>query len=181
MNDFLDKLSTVNPVWIAFAAAFIIWPFMEIFVNWQVRRDLRKLEHERRKYWPFIAIILLLASCGVASARLNDTPAQIEAALGAPVKSDGFNLRWYARGDYKVLVVFENRRSVLEVWSRKDGRDIEPAERTRIMVRNISSKSSAADPQVAKYDDGWKTLTITTRRHLLKIRPRSGSNHDHAF
>ena len=119
-----------------------------------------------------ILSILLLIGCNVTlQARLGETPAAIEKVLGQPFKNAWDVQRWYVKWPYSVYIQFENvngtNMAVLEVWRRLDGKPISVPEQLKLVTANVDlNRVDINNPPIAKYNDGWKMFTITTRRWM---------------
>jgi hypothetical protein len=113
------------------------------------------LKWERMKQ----SIALVLAFCVIASsasANLGANSEQIEDAYGTIVqrrlRDDGKVSVVYTKGRYLYMVTFADSRSILESYSRADGKDLSEKEIAKFLKANSGAK--------------WVASTTGTERHF---------------
>jgi hypothetical protein len=100
------------------------------------------------KQYSFVILIVLLGVNG-AWANLGDSDERIEDLYGNLVKrhlfDDGTVSMLYHKDRYLYFVIFDNRRSVLERYSRTDGRDLSPKEISKFLKANAARATWTRD------------------------------------
>jgi hypothetical protein len=136
------------------------------------------LEWERMKQ----SIALVLAFCVFASsvsANLGANSEQIEDAYGTIVqrrlRDDGTVSVVYTKGRYLYMVTFANSRSILESYSRADGKDLSEKEIAKFLKANSGAKwaaSTTGRERHFKTSDGAAEATygILNGRRALTVR-----------
>jgi len=128
------------------------------------------------------SIVLVLAFCVIASsasANLGANGEQIEDAYGTIVqrrlRDDGTVSVVYTKGPYLYMVTFANSRSILESYSRADGKDLSEKEITKFLKGNSGAKwvaSNTGAERRFKSSDGAAEATygILNGRPALTVR-----------
>jgi hypothetical protein len=87
-----------------------------------------------------IGLLIFLAVAGPVCASLGDNGDRIDDSYGKVVehrlRDDGTVTILYHKDRYLYFVVFDKNRSVLEKYSRVDGRDLSPKEISRFLKAN---------------------------------------------
>jgi hypothetical protein len=92
----------------------------------------------------YILVLIILTGAGSLCANLGDNDEKIENAYGNIVqrrlRDDGSVSVLYHKGRYLYFVVFVNRRSILERYSRVDRADLSEKEIARFLKANAGPK-----------------------------------------
>ena len=90
----------------------------------------------------FVLFLTILTSVSSVRANLGDSDDKIEDSYGELVErhllDDGTVSTIYHKDRYLCFVLFDNRRSVLERYSRTDGRDLSPKEISKFLKANAA-------------------------------------------
>ena len=90
----------------------------------------------------FVLSLTILTGASSVCANLGDSDDKIEDAYGKLVErhllDDGTVSTLYHKDRYLCFVLFDNRRSVLERYSRTDGRDLSPKEISKFLKANAA-------------------------------------------
>ena len=90
----------------------------------------------------FVLFLTILTGVSSVWANLGDSDDKIEDSYGKLVErhllDDGTVSTLYHKDRYLCFVLFDNRRSVLERYSRTDGRDLSPKEISKFLKANAA-------------------------------------------
>jgi hypothetical protein len=90
----------------------------------------------------FVLFLTILTGVSSVCANLGDGDDKIEDSYGKLVerhlRDDGTVSTLYHKDRYRYFVLFDNRRSVLESYSRTDGRDLSPKEISKFLKANAA-------------------------------------------
>ena len=90
----------------------------------------------------FVLFLTILTGMSSVCANLGDSDDKIEDSYGKLVErhllDDGTVSTLYHKDRYLCFVLFDNRRSVLERYSRTDGRDLSPKEISKFLKANAA-------------------------------------------
>ena len=90
----------------------------------------------------FVLFLTILTGASSVCANLGDSDDKIEDSYGKLVErhllDDGTVSTLYHKDRYLCFVLFDNRRSVLERYSRTDGRDLSPKEISKFLKANAA-------------------------------------------
>ena len=90
----------------------------------------------------FVLFLTILTGVSSVRANLGDSDDKIEDSYGNLVErhllDDGTVSTLYHKDRYLCFVLFDNRRSVLERYSRTDGRDLSPKEISKFLKANAA-------------------------------------------
>jgi hypothetical protein len=105
----------------------------------------------------FALFLTILAGVTSVCANLGDNDDRIEDSYGNVVKrhlfDDGTVSVLYHKDRYLYFVIFDNRRSVLERYSRTDDRDLSPKEISKFLKANAARATWTRD-ETSKEDRG---------------------------
>jgi hypothetical protein len=132
------------------------------------------------KQYSFIILIVLLSVNG-AWANLGDSDERIEDSYGKLVQrhllDDGTVSVLYHKDRYLYFVIFDKRRSVLERYSRVDGRDLSPKEISKFLKMNAGGRATWTRDETSKErrfersdDKAEATYLDVDGRPTLKVR-----------
>ena len=97
----------------------------------------------------FILLLTILTGASSVCANLGDSDDKIESSYGNLVErhllDDGTVSLLYHKDGYLYFVVFDNLRSVLETYSRVDGRDLSTKEISRFLKANAARATWTRD------------------------------------
>ena len=97
----------------------------------------------------FILLLTILTGASSICANLGDSDNKIESSYGNLVErhllDDGTVSLLYHKDGYLYFVVFDNLRSVLETYSRVDGRDLSTKEISRFLKANAARATWTRD------------------------------------
>jgi hypothetical protein len=102
----------------------------------------------------FVLFLTILAGVSSVCASLGDSDDRIEDSYGKLVErhllDDGTVSILYHKDRYLYFVIFDKRRSVLERYSRVDGRDLSPKEISKFLKMNAGGHATWTRDETSK-------------------------------